>query len=444
MRADRKRDLKAMGDAAEPDIPPDCPALDDVTEQIRELEKSVAELESARTTQLLRVERENSKLRSEYTEKKSRREAAERTVAEMDSWLIERAEEIDSLQRTLKKRGEAQKLDTLIADIKGRQQALRAERARLSAPLQTECPTCHRAYTDIPDHRARLAEIDNEMQVHSDILQKHQDAKNKLPDFDLIDDRLRKHQTAMPKVAAAQVVIDTMGELTEPAYEEADVSELDADIADLKGRIARGREIERTVVRYEEQRKQFQQAAERRAELERTIAKLEKLVEYFSDKGPIKAHLVGGKLPAFVERINEVLERFDFRCDFSLEPFSLIVGRGLDGNSGAKIGLRLNQLSESEEFRFGIAFQVALAEATGIGVVIIDRADMLLPEVRSTLTAAVMDSNLDQVFLLAAGEPMDEFPDVPETTFFELENADGYTVVTSHKSEVGDMTYAAE
>ena len=66
-------------------------------------------------------------------------------------------------------------------------------------------------------------------------------------------------------------------------------------------------------------------AKERRGKLEQEIAKLERLVEYFSPKGPIASALIGGKLPSFVARINAVLLRFGFCCEIELEPYSIRV-----------------------------------------------------------------------------------------------------------------------
>lgn len=107
--------------------------------------------------------------------------------------------------------------------------------------------------------------------------------------------------------------------------------------------------------------------------------------------------------------------------------------------------LSLSQLSESEEYRFGVAFAVALAEATGVGMVVLDRGDILLPAERSLLTATLLESNLDQIFLLAAGEPMDEWPEIPGCTWFELQNIDGTTTIRAqHQCAGSDLSYAAE
>jgi len=67
-------------------------------------------------------------------------------------------------------------------------------------------------------------------------------------------------------------------------------------------------------------------------------------------------------------------------------------------------GFSLKQFSESERFRFSIAFQLALATETGIRFVVIDRADVLDNGKRKLLTALLLNNNLEQVIVLATRE----------------------------------------
>ncbi|HEV2419895.1 MAG TPA: hypothetical protein VGX94_19030, partial [Terriglobia bacterium] len=55
-------------------------------------------------------------------------------------------------------------------------------------------------------------------------------------------------------------------------------------------------------------------------------------------------------------------------------------------------------------FRFSVAFQIALATATGIRFVVIDRADVLDRARRKILTGLLVNSDLDQAIVLATGE----------------------------------------
>jgi len=66
----------------------------------------------------------------------------------------------------------------------------------------------------------------------------------------------------------------------------------------------------------------------------------------------------------------------------------------------------LKYLSESEQFRFGVAFKIALAIAmvTGLQFVVIDRADVLGKEKRRMLTSLLLNSKFDQAIVLATSE----------------------------------------
>ena len=61
-------------------------------------------------------------------------------------------------------------------------------------------------------------------------------------------------------------------------------------------------------------------------------------------------------------------------------------------------------LSKSEQFRFGLAFQIALAMVTGLQFVVIDRADVLDKEKRRMLTSLLLNSKLEQAIVLATNE----------------------------------------
>jgi hypothetical protein len=66
--------------------------------------------------------------------------------------------------------------------------------------------------------------------------------------------------------------------------------------------------------------------------------------------------------------------------------------------------LPLKYLSESEQFRFGVAFQLALAMVTGLRFVVIDGADILDRDRRKMLTGLLLNSKLDQAIVLATSE----------------------------------------
>lgn len=110
-------------------------------------------------------------------------------------------------------------------------------------------------------------------------------------------------------------------------------------------------------------------------------------------------HHAGRQLEPLKEKLNQQLAIFSYTCNLTLEPFEIRVL-----HYGGGPGFLLKQLSESERFRFGIAFQLALATATGIRFIVIDRADVLDRAKRKELTSLLLRSDIEQAIVLATGE----------------------------------------
>ncbi len=96
--------------------------------------------------------------------------------------------------------------------------------------------------------------------------------------------------------------------------------------------------------------------------------------------------------------------------------------------------MRLTQLSESERFRFGVAFQIAVATLTGIRLVIIDSADILDTKRRKHLSGLLLQSELDQAIVLTTGaeQPSQAVPD--DVKFFSLPDVQQQAKVHSVES----------
>lgn len=132
--------------------------------------------------------------------------------------------------------------------------------------------------------------------------------------------------------------------------------------------------------------------------LESRHALLEKLASTFGPNGPV-VQAARDQIHSLMERVNQGLATFGYECHVSFEPYEIRVR----SPKNESYELSLKQLSESEQFRFGIAFQVAIALSTGIRFVVIDRADALDTERRRVLTGLLMSSGLDQAIVLATG-----------------------------------------
>ena len=133
--------------------------------------------------------------------------------------------------------------------------------------------------------------------------------------------------------------------------------------------------------------------------LENRTALLGKISEFFGPGGAILKQ-AKARRKAFQDTLNRKLSEFGYTANFAAEPFEIRVIR--EASDGCGLPLRL--LSSSERFRLGIAFQIALAEITGVRLVVIDGADVLDNARRKLLTALLMRSEIDQAIVLATGE----------------------------------------
>jgi len=193
-------------------------------------------------------------------------------------------------------------------------------------------------------------------------------------------------------------------------------------IAKLEERIQNGQKVLADTGRAEEAQRAYQDALSQRQGLETRRAAADILAKWAGPNGA-QAQMTAGKLPAFVVQVNQVLEAFGYACEIELEPYSIRTKR-----VGGDASLELGSLSESEKWRFSLGFQAALARATGVNAIVLDRADILVgTENRGALLKTVLSLGLDQVFLLASvDKPM---PMPSQFTVFDLAlNDKGETV----------------
>ena len=107
-----------------------------------------------------------------------------------------------------------------------------------------------------------------------------------------------------------------------------------------------------------------------------------------------------GRMGSFTEDLNRHLAAFGYTCNIALEPFEI---RVISSNDD-RLDFSLKHLSESERFRFSVAFQIALAIVTGLRFVVIDRADVLDKDKRKLFSGLLMNSGLDQAIVLATSD----------------------------------------
>src|SRR6266849_904567 len=167
----------------------------------------------------------------------------------------------------------------------------------------------------------------------------------------------------------------------------------------LVERINKGERLLEKVQHFESAKERCEAYDREKSSLERRISLLDRLTEFFGPNGAVKGQL-SGRMGSFTEDLNRHLAVFGYTCKIVLEPFEIRVSSLKDKH----FDLSLKHISESEPFRFGVAFQMALAMVTGLQFVVIDRADVLDKEKRKMLTSLLLNSKLDQAIVLATSE----------------------------------------
>jgi DNA repair exonuclease SbcCD ATPase subunit len=413
-RTQLNRDIKNLGELTQPEILEDMPDATKVREQLNELHRERDSI----VTQLARK-------RAEHKASHERLATARQQFdAFVDSLLTD--EDADRLRKVVDPKNvkKCAELDAAVADM---QSLIRDLEKRASDP--GVCPACERPL----DREESKESIGQKLADNRGILKDLQAKRLKLGDPSHALQKLDAHKKAVVASGSAERDLKQLANLPEAP----DLGDLPTKLEAIDERIGNGNSVLAEVQRLEGAQKQYQQAADRKQKLAQQVMACETVIDAFAPGGPIRAQLVGDRFQPFVERVNDSLSRFGFTWGCRLEPFEFRI-TALPFQDPTRTDLNHwlvpKQLSESEQLRFSIAFQVALAEATGVNFVVIDRSDMLLPALRSDLAALLLESNLDQAIVLVAAEPETmPYPDLPEgVRIIDIEKtAEGFTRVAS-------------
>jgi DNA repair exonuclease SbcCD ATPase subunit len=115
----------------------------------------------------------------------------------------------------------------------------------------------------------------------------------------------------------------------------------------------------------------YREQVKERTQAETRLGELEKLLDYFGPHG-IKAKLITERLGLFTDRVNAVLDWWGYSMEFSIEPYALKLTEVDPETGAAGPPLIPNQLSASERYRLGVAFGVAIADWTGLRLLVAD------------------------------------------------------------------------
>lgn len=423
LRADLKREIKSLGDLEAPVRPPDMPTAEVCAQGIADLEFQKRNLEArravaistaqhARTSGLESAKKERADRLKKHADDCARLKVASASLKEQKPLIVSDAE-LAAIEKTLKGKTKIEKADQ---DIAAAQAEIKFKREQVVGLTENKsCAACQRPF-DKPEGAAdQIDVLTGEIGSREAWLVKAQAARLAMGDPATAEERLRKHRAAIIAVEAAEKVmlelkkmpaecdtrdLDAIINQEQPPdlfANQCDTSAIDSDIAALAGRITNGQAIKDKIVEFDGRLKQHAQTEAQKATLQTQIDSIQKVIDAFAPAGPIRAQLVGDKLEPFKDALVNALQRFGFHCDLSIEPYSLKVS----GTPTYK-PLSVRQLSESEQFRFSVAFQVAIAEATGVKFAVFDRSDVLLSDVRPLLSRLLMESSLEQAFVMVA------------------------------------------
>lgn len=319
--------------------------------------------------------------------------------------------------------------DRLVADlprINAEQEVARKEQDRLKklSLVGTTCPTCDQ---DIDE--AKLVELMTVSVAEYERLKEQRDRiterLRELGNVDAAVAQWEKHTKSLAGKVEAEAKVEVDAKALESAKDEANasigglfdsalfdnaLSRTDSDIEAILSQI-------QPVIAAEERDKEITAKKEQFKRLEDKAAKLDRLVKYF-DKDGIKAKLIAEYIGGFERKVNTVLSAWKYSCSLSIEPFKFEV------TDYRNVSTPLIDLSGAEELMFYAAFQCAVSQTAGIGFVVIDRVDTLLPDLRpalyKNLFQMLTDGMLDQVILLVA-DTSEQVPKIPDSRFFVIE-----------------------
>jgi len=366
------RTLDALGQVAEPASSSELPAASEVERKIQELR---------REKELLLVQRNKEAARCWQTAQA----ASKVHQTHQGSLALDEDHHVHI-------RGE-------LAQLNVEQKSIEIALAALEE-TNDSCPTCGQAVA--AEVKAQRAATLGERRGESEVL--IQGAREELSDCEAsfqpedANSKARREERPTLPLAAGFAADGLEGRLTV-----------------LTERIGKAERVLEKIRQNQSAREKWEAHVRERAHLESRHLMLEKLSSSFGPNGPV-VQTARDEIRLLSERVNQHLAAFGYVCRVSFEPYEIRVS----SPKNAAHELSLRQLSESEQFRFGIALQVAVAIATGVGFVVIDRADALDTESRRMLTGLLMTSGLHQAIILATGE------DAPSATlpegvkFFDL------------------------
>jgi len=380
LRTEASRTVKALGQMEKPDIPSDLPSVQGVKKKLEDLRQ-----------QKERLVAQKAEGDASWESAQARLKHLQKEIEEVLSEILDPSQEQELLQLE-SQRGHAENLRLELTDLMAEQKTVETSLAAVEG-LKGKCPTCGQAISEevktseFEALRERLTDLEGLLHGAREELSEYAEVGTAVP-------RLEGHRKALARRAK---LVEEQSKLQ--AVQRPYGDDLESRTTILVERINKGERVLEKVHRLESAKERWETNVRDKSSLEARMNLLDRLTEFFGPSGVVMGQ-VAGRIGSFTEDLNRHLAMFGFTCDFALDPFEIRVSSLKDNDSS----LPLKYLSESEQFRFGVAFQMALATITGLRFVVIDRADALDKEKRKMLTSLLVNSGLDQAIVLATSE----------------------------------------
>ncbi len=380
LRKENSRALKALGPMEKPDVPPDLPSVQEVKKKLEDLRQ-----------QKERLVAQKAEADASWESAQTRLKQLQREIEEVSLDILDPNQEQELLQLE-SQRGHAEKLRLEVTDLIAEQKAVETSLMALEG-LKGKCPTCGQAISEevktaeMEALRERLADLEGSLQGAREEFSEYAEIGMAVP-------RLEGHRKALVRRTR---LIEEQSKLQ--AVQRPNDGDLESRMTILVERINKGERVLEKAQHAERAIERWETYVRENSALEKNIGLLDRLTDFFGPNGATTQQS-SGRIRSFTEDLNRHLAAFGYSCSTVLEPFEFRISSSGD----ARLGFSLKHLSESERFRFSVAFQIALAMGTGLRFLVIDRADVLDKHRRRMLTSALLNSGLDQAIVLATSE----------------------------------------
>jgi hypothetical protein len=371
LRTEASRTLKALGQMEKPDVPSDLPSMQEVRKKLEDLRQQKERLIAQKAKSDACWQNAQARLKQE----------------EASSEILSPSQEQELLQLE-SQRSHTEKLRQELAELLAEQRTVEKVLATAQG-LKDTCPTCGQPISPAEEVEA----LGERLEGLEGLIQGTREELNEFGNLEVARSRLESHRRALARRAKL------LEELSKVQTAQKPDADLESRLTILAERINKGERVLEKAHQGQTVQDTWEACVREKSSLETRIGLLDKLVEFLGPNGAMMAQ-ASSRIGSFAESLNMHLATFGYAFNLALDPFEIRVISPADNHHE----LSLKHLSESEQFRFGVAFQIALAMLTGVQSVVIDRADLLDTERRKMLTGLLVNSDLEQAIVLATGE----------------------------------------